>query len=71
MELLELACSLANVAQILIKICRAVILVFVPLSALTAAKLYPGLKGLAWASWSPVIQRCSQLCSFSDDVFLS
>ncbi|KAI5193449.1 Solute Carrier Family 17 Member 9 [Manis pentadactyla] len=31
---------------------------------LTAAKLSPGLKGLAWASWRPVIQRCSRLCSF-------
>lgn len=39
-------------------------------AALTAAKLYPGLKGLAWASWSPVIQRCSQPCSFSADFFL-
>uniref|UniRef100_A0A2K5CU19 Kinase suppressor of ras 1 n=1 Tax=Aotus nancymaae TaxID=37293 RepID=A0A2K5CU19_AOTNA len=34
-------------------------------NTLTAAKLYPGLKGLAWASWSPVIQRCSQPCVFS------
>uniref|UniRef100_A0A8C6EHK1 Uncharacterized protein n=1 Tax=Microcebus murinus TaxID=30608 RepID=A0A8C6EHK1_MICMU len=29
------------------------------------AKSCPGLKGLAWASWSPVIQRCSPPCSFS------
>ncbi|PNI46851.1 KSR1 isoform 19 [Pan troglodytes] len=34
-------------------------------NTLTAAKLYPGLKGLAWASWSPVIQRCSQPYGFS------
>uniref|UniRef100_A0A2K6V4A4 Kinase suppressor of ras 1 n=1 Tax=Saimiri boliviensis boliviensis TaxID=39432 RepID=A0A2K6V4A4_SAIBB len=24
-------------------------------NTLTAAKLYPGLKGLAWASWSPLL----------------
>ncbi|KAG8511114.1 Kinase suppressor of Ras 1, partial [Galemys pyrenaicus] len=38
--------------------------------ALAAAKSYPGLKGLAWASWSPVTQRCSQLCGFSADFCL-
>lgn len=33
-------------------------------AALTAAKSCPALKGLAWAPWSPVIQRCSRPCTF-------
>lgn len=33
-------------------------------TALTAAKSCPALKGLAWGPWSPVIQRCSQPCTF-------